>query len=126
MKKKTGDHKTSIQAKNSEGKLVNRLSKNTKQRPRMLCVKLGKQFLPGQTSPETLLGDTRYIVDMTILFMDVAPNSDKLPAANSVLNLVHNHEKPSGSETRFSNGENVVSSLVDGLPDSEELRPKTS
>lgn len=31
-------------------------------------------------------------MDMTILLMDVAPNSDKLPAANSVLNLVHNHD----------------------------------
>lgn len=65
-------------------------------------------------------------MDMTVPLMDVAPNSDKLTVAKSVLNLVHNRGKASGSETRFSNGENVSSSLVDVLRDNDELKPKTN
>lgn len=91
------------------------------QRLRMLCVKLGKQFLFGQIFFEILLGDIGYIVDMIIFFMDVVFNSDKLFVVNFVLNLVYNYEKLLGSEIRFLNGENVVFFLVDGLFDSEEL-----
>lgn len=93
--------------------------------------KIRKAVFGGQTSAESRLGDTENIVDMTVLLLDLAPNSDKLqtgtkihvPVTKSVLSLFDNHDKVTGSE---ANGKNVVPSLVDALPDSEELKPKTN
>ena len=69
--------------------------------------KIRKTVSVGQTSPESRLGDTENTVDMTVLLLDLAPNSDtlqtgtKTPVAKSVLSLFDSHDKVSGSEARF-------------------------